>query len=194
MDAAVSRLAVAKDLGEALESVRRVRHQVPPRAEHGRRILEREYDRASIETLDRMDPESELHHDSEVRAAAPQGPEELRPLLLARPYDRTVCADEPCAQQVVERQAEGRRQVPDPAAERQAGDARVAERPTRHRQPVPLAGRVNVLPQSASSTSHRALHWIDRDLPHQAQIHDEAAVAYAVPGDAVTAASHGHGE
>jgi hypothetical protein len=55
---------------------------------------------------------------------------------------------------------------------------------------VPLAGRVDVFPQSASTARHRAVLRIDCDVPHQTEIYNETAVAHAVPGHAVPAAAH----
>jgi len=57
--------------------------------------------------------------------------------------------------------------------------------------PVALAGRVDVFPQCASSSArHRAVLRIDRDVPHQAEIHDEAPVPHAMPGHAVPTAAY----
>jgi hypothetical protein len=192
MDAPEPGGAVAGDLSEALKAVRRVGHQAPPCLESGRRVLERELDRASKQQAHRVQPERELDHDAEVPATAAQSPKELRSRLFARRDDSAVRCDDPRGKQVVERQPERGRQVPDPAAERQSGYAGVAERPTRHCEPVPLAGRVDVFPQSASSARHRTLLRIDRDVPHQAEIHDKAVVAHAVPSDAVATAAHGN--
>src|SRR4029077_20332525 len=100
LDAPEARGAVAGDLSEALKAVRRVGHQGPPRLEGGRRVLERELDRASKQQAHRVQPERELDRDAEVPAAAAESPEELRSLLFARCDDRTVRGDDPRGEKV----------------------------------------------------------------------------------------------
>jgi hypothetical protein len=82
--------------------------------------------------------------------------------------------------------------VPDTPAQRQACDAGVAERPARRRQPVPLTGCVEVLPERSSTASCGLRLRIDYDLAHQAQVDDEASVAYAMARDTVASSAHGY--
>ena len=81
-------------------------------------------------------------------------------------------------------------QVSDAAAERQAGDARVAERSAGCRQPVPQAGRVEVLPERPATAGGNAGGLVDRDVAHQPKIDGKTPVADAMAGNAVAAAAH----
>src|SRR3989440_6065791 len=147
---------------------------------------------ASEQEPDWMEPEGEVDDDAEVPAAAAESPEEVGVLLLARRDDIAVSRDHCGTEQVVERESVRRRQVPDAAAQRQAGNARVTEGSARRCESMALTGRVEVLPERAAAAPRRPGLRIDDDLAHQTQVDDKTPVADAMTGDAVTAAAYGH--
>ena len=110
---AVSVAVGVEDLGGALE---RPRDQA---AEDGR--------------ADLVQAEGELGDDAEPRAGAAQRPEQVGVLVAARPADLPVGGDDLDLEQVVDRPAEAAREVAEPAAERQAGDADLREEAERRR-------------------------------------------------------------
>ena len=57
---------------------------------------------------------------------------------------------------------------------------------------MPLAGRIEILPESSTAARHRPRSRIDGDIAHQTKVHHEAAVANAEARDSVTAAPHRH--
>src|SRR6266536_4438216 len=137
-----------------------------------------------------MQPERELDDDAEVPPAPAQRPEELGVFVLAGGDDAAVGGDDFRGQQVVERQTVRRAQMADAAAERQAGDARVAESPSGRREPVPLTGRIEILPERAAAAGCRARPGIDDDVAHETQVDGEAPVTDAMSRDAVAAAAY----
>ena len=115
-----------------------------------------------------MQPECEVDDDAEVPAAAAQRPEQIAVFALACAQNIPRRGDDCCREQVVERQPVQTDQVADATAEGQAADTRVAERPSRRRQSVTLAGRVEVLPERAAAAGRRARVRVDRHASHQA--------------------------
>ena len=141
-----------------------------------------------------MEPEREVDDHAEVTAAATKCPEEVGVLALVGADDAPVRGHDRCGEQVVERQAVDADQVADAAAEREPRDARVAEGAARRRQTVPLAHRVEVLPERAAAARRRPCVRIDIDLADQAEVDDQASVADAVARDAVSTAANGDGQ
>ena len=138
-----------------------------------------------------MKPKREVDDHAEVPAPAPQAPEEVGITGFARTNDLPVGRDYRRAQEVVQGQAVQADQVADPAAEREPTDARVAERSARRREPMPLTGGIEILPERAAAARRGPRLGVDRDTPHQAQVDHEAAVPDAVPRDAVAATPNG---
>ena len=91
--------------------------------------------------------ELERGHDAEVAAAAAQRPEQVR--IAVRTGHDTLAGrgDDLGPDQVVAGEARRARQPADPAAERQAADAGVAERPADDREMMRPGRRVDVLPE-----------------------------------------------
>ena len=96
--------------------------------------------------------------------------------------------------QRVDRQAHLAHQVADPAAERQPGDAGVADVAAGHRQPEGLALPVDVGVERAALRRHRPGRRIDDGAPHAGEVEHDAVVHERVSGDAVAAAPYGHGQ
>ena len=83
---------------------------------------------------ERMQLELEARRDAEVRAGATEAPEQLRLLVRARPDEAPVGGHELDRAKAVDRQPEPPLEPADAAAERQPGDARVADDPHRDRR------------------------------------------------------------
>jgi hypothetical protein len=82
-------------------------------------------------------------------------------------------------------------QMSDASTKRQPGHPRVAERATRCCEAVPLARRVEVLPQRAASAVGGSSFRIHDDVAHQPQVDDKAPVTDAMAGDTVPATADG---
>src|SRR5262245_39270708 len=78
----------------------------------------------------------------------------------------------------------------DPAAQRQAGDSRVADLAAGHRLRVYLRGRVEIGPRRTGTTAHAVRAGVDSDVAHAAEVDHQAVVTGAVPREAVPAAAH----
>ena len=141
-----------------------------------------------------MQLESELRDHAEVAAAAAERPEELGILPLARGDDGPVGGDDDRRKQIVEREPERRAQMPETTAERQAGDARVAEGPAGRREPVNLARRIEVVPERTAAAGRRPPLRVDDDLAHEPQVDRDRSITDAVARDTVAAAADRHGQ
>ena len=91
------------------------------------------------------------------------------------------------AVEVVDRQPEVPLQAADAAAERQPGDAGVADDAGRADEAVRLRGDVELAEERAAVRSGDPGPRIDLDAAHRGQVDDEAAVRTLEPGGAVTA-------
>ena len=189
-----ARQGASVDLPEAREQVRRVRHHVPPAREGDRRVLVAEVDLTAEQQAHRMQLERELGDDAEVATAAAERPEELGILCLARRDDGPVGGDDGRCKQIVEREPERRAQMPETPAERQAGDARVAEGPAGRRETVNLTRRIEVVPERTAAAGRRPLLRVDDDLAHEPQVDRDRSIADAVARDTVAAAADRHGQ
>src|SRR6058998_1740607 len=127
-----------------------------------------------------MQPERELDGNAEVAAAAPEGPEQIGVLFLGRVDDRAVGLHDPRPDEVVEGESVRTHQVSDAASEREPRNAGITERAARCREPVPLARRIEVLPERAAAAGRRPALWIDGHPAHQPQVDDDAPVTDAV--------------
>ena len=192
--AGLARQGASVDLPEAREQVRRVRHHVPPAREGDRRVLVAEIDLTAEQQAHRMQLERELRDDAEVATAAAERPEELGILCLARGDDGPVGGDDGRCKQIVEREPERRAQMPETPAERQAGDACVAEGPAGRRETVNLTRRIEVVPERTAAAGRRPLLRVDDDLAHEPQVDRDRSIADAVARDTVAAAADRHGQ
>src|SRR5205814_4290824 len=131
-----------------------------------------------------------VHDDAKVAAAAAQGPEEVGVVVLAGRHHLAVGGHHDWADEVVEGEPVQPDEMADAAAERQPGDARVAERAARRGEPMPETGRVEILPERAAAACGGTGVGIDGDLAHEAQVDDDCSFADAVPGNAVAATAY----
>ena len=136
----------------------------------------------------------ERGHDPEVAAAAAQAPEQVGVLVLARAQQVAVDGHDVGGQQVVDRGAVAAHQPADPAAEREAGDARVGDDAADRGQAVFLRGGVEVAPQDTGSGASGPRFGVQLDRAHRRQVDHEAVVVDAQARDAVAAAADGDRE
>ena len=136
---------------------------------------------------ERVEPELEGGRDPEVPAGAAQAPEELGFVGLGRADEPAVGGDELDGGEVVDRQPEVALEAADSAAERQPGDAGVADDAGRADETVRLGGDVEFAEQRAAVRSGGPGLRIDLDPAHPGQVNDEAAVRTLEPGGAVPA-------
>ncbi len=172
-----------------------VGHEVAQEGEHRRGLVRRPRDQAGQDRRpERLQLEGEVGDDPEVAAAPAQPPEQVGVLGLRGPHDRAVGDHDLARPQRVDRQPHLAHQVADPAAERQPGDAGVADVAAGHRQPEGLALPVDVGVEGAALCRHRPGRRIDDGAPHAGEVEHDAVVHERVSGDAVAAAPHGHGQ
>ena len=176
---------------EAGDVVGRVRRPVPEEPEQSSRIVRRIEDRPGVhDRPDRVQCELELRDDAEVPAAAPQAPEELGVLRLGCVDDPAVGGDDLRGEEVVAREPVLAHQPADPAAEREAADARGRDEAARCREPVRLGLVVDVAPDRAAADVRAPLGGVDQDAAHPGQVDHDPVVAGREAGDAVAAAPH----
>ena len=171
-----SRGADANTMTEGVPGVHRVRGPIDPDATHQVRA-------------EGVNAKLERRHHAEVRAGATNRPEEVRLHLFTRPHEATVGSHELHRCQIVERQAVSALQPPDAAAERQAGDACVADRSDRTDEAMRLGPLIQLREQCPTVGAGHPGDRVHGDATHLGQIDDEPVVAGGVARDAVAAAS-----
>ena len=127
--------------------------------------------------VERMEPELERRRDPEVRARAPEAPEQLGVLLLARAHEPAVCRDHVRRQQVVDRQAELPLQPAHAAPERQSRDARMGDDTDGTDEPERLRLVVELLEQSTTVCTRCPPLGIDLYAAHPREVDDDPIVA-----------------
>ncbi len=150
--------------------------------------------RSAVDVLDRVEPELEGGHDPEVPAAPADRPEQVVVFGRARDEEPPVGGHHVGRDQVVARQAEPARQVPDPAAEREAGDPGRRDDPAGRRQAERVRRGVEISPRGPTLGPRRARRRVDANAPHSREIDHNAFVAGPEPRHAVPAAADGQVE
>ena len=139
-----------------------------------------------------MEAELEPRRDAEVAASASKPPQELRVLIGISADHGATGRDQLGADEVVARETVLRRQVADPAAERETGDSGRADHASGGDEAGGLRRRVELEPPRAALGAGGPRVAVDLDPPHQREVDHEPAVAHAVPGGVVPASSHRH--
>ena len=114
-----------------------------------------------------MESEREVCNDAEVSTTAPKRPEQLGIFVVRRPVNGSVRGDDRRGDQVVQRESIQAGQVPQPTAERQTCNASVAERAAGCREPMTLAGGIEILPEHSSTARRRSRVHVDGHVAHQ---------------------------
>ena len=176
---------------EDLQIVRGVRDGVAIEAQQPRGRVDRVRDQPARHHAERVQPVGERGGDPEVAAAAAQRPEQVRVRFGRDLDDLAVGGHELDREHVVRCQAELRHEPAEPAAEREPGDPRRGDGPTRDRQPV-LRGRgVELGPRHAPLGACRSGLGVDPDPLHLGQVDHHGVVRDREPGHVVTAAPDG---
>ena len=155
--------------------------------------LEREEHRSrEHRRSDRVRSEAERRDHAEVAAAAPESPEQVRVVVLARGGELPVGRDDVGPHEVVDVQAVLAGEPPDPAAEGETGDARVRHDPGRDREPERLREAIELAEGDAGLDLREAVPLVDPDTFQRGQVDDQAVVAERETTHAVPAAPHRH--
>ncbi len=94
-------------------------------------------------------------------------------------------------QQVVDRQAEGAREVPEAAAEREPADAGRRDDAAGGREAVLAGGAVHLAPGAAAADANGPRLRVDLDVPERGEVDDDAVVDRAEAAAVVAAAADG---
>jgi hypothetical protein len=141
-----------------------------------------------------VEAELEFGGDPEVAAAAAQSPEEVGVLGLTRLEEVALGGDHVGGDEVVDREPLLSMEPADPAAEREAGHAGVADEAAGGRETELLGLAVELAPENAGLDARRARLRVDADSFHWPQVDDDAAVADRVARIAMASASNGDRE
>ena len=146
-------------------------------------------DAADDHRADRMELVLERGDDAEVAAAAAQRPDQIGVLTIGRVHQRAVGKDDVGAEQIVRGHAVATAQPAEAAAEREAGDAGVADGAAGRRQPECLRFSIELRPPQSGLGPGRLRGRVDANALHLREVDDHAVVARAPPGDVVGAAA-----
>ena len=179
--------------GEQRQLVGRVAAQLGVGGEDPPGVRGRPHERpAEDDRTDRVQRQLERGGDPEVPAAAPQRPEQIGMLPLVHAQVLTVGGDQIDRLQVVARQAVDAREPADAAAEGEAADAGVRDRPAGRGQTERLRLPVDVGPQRAAGDPHRRSRRIDMHTAHRREVDHQRTVGDRSSGHVVTAAADRH--
>ncbi len=129
--------------------------------------------------------------DAEVAGTAADGPEEIGVLGGARVDELAVGQHDVDGQQVVDRHAEPAAEPAEAAAEREAGDAGVADRAAGCREAERLRLAVELSPTQSRFRPRGPRDGVDPETLHLREIDDDPVVAGGPARDVVGAAAHG---
>src|SRR5207302_1327221 len=139
-----------------------------------------------------MEAKLQPRRHAEVAARAAKAPEEIRVLVRACPNHGAVRSHYLSGHEVVAREAVLCGQVPDPAAESEAGDAGGADDAAWCDEAEGLGRGIEVEPGRAACGACDPRVSVDVDRAHEGEIDHEPAVDDAVPCRIVAAPAHGH--
>ena len=109
----------------------------------------------------------------------------------AGPHEPPVGGHELDRAEAVNRQPEMALEPADPSAERQPGDACMADDADRTHEPMLLGGDVELAEKRSTTRPRDALRGVDADIVHTAKVNDDPAVGRGMSKRAVTAAADG---
>jgi hypothetical protein len=115
----------------------------------------------------RMEAEVEGGHHAEVAATAPQGPEQVRMVLLVGVHERPIGEDQVGAEQAVDGEAETTGEVPDAAAQGEAAHPGGGDEAHGQGEPEGVGGVVDVAEHAAAGDPCRRRGGVDGDAPHR---------------------------
>lgn len=139
---------------------------------------------------DRVEPELEHCHNSEVATAATDPPQEIL-VFGGRGMQRPpVCRHHVGASQVVGGKAESACEMPESAPQRESRHPGGGNDPARYRQPECLGLVVDIAPYAAGIHVGAAAGPIDPNRPEPGQVDNQPVVARGVAGDVVAPAAY----
>ena len=159
--------------------------------EHLGAELDRPERRPADDRAHLVQPEDERRDDTEVAAAAPDRPVEIRVLLGARAHLLAACQHELRLEQVVDREPALAGQVADAAAEGEAADPGGRDDPAGRREPVLVRHPIDFAPGAAAANPDGACLRIDVDVLQRREVDHDPVVARPQPGAIVAAAADG---
>ncbi len=162
-----------------------LRHQLGA----GRRVME---DRGQGDVRsDLMGPEGEVDHDTEVPAATPDRPEQVRVVLLAGGDEFARRQHDLRRQKIVTGQTPLAVEPADAPAEGQTGDAGGRDHAARDSQAEDLRLPVDLSPGRAPLNAYCLVGRVDPDAVHVAEVEHQPPVDGAVTGDVMPTGSDG---
>ncbi len=176
---------------EAVELARSVGDEVAVGGEHLDALLDRPEGRSGEHGVHLVCPEPERGDDPEVAAAAAQRPEEVGVLVGARRHLTAVREHDLGVEQVVDAEAVLAREVPEPAAEREAADTGGGDDAARHGEPVLVGRAIDLAQRAAAADAHGPRLRVDLDRVQRRQVDDDSVVARAEARAVVPAAAYG---
>ena len=175
---------------EAAQLLRRVADEVAVELQHGGGVAQLVEHRAAVDLADRVQPILERRDDTEVAAAAAEGPEQLLVLPLAGGQGPAVGGDDLGREQVVAGQANAASEVADPAAEREPPNAGRGDDAASGGQSVGVGCVVECSPRRSTLSPRRPAFGINLDRLHARQVDHDRVVCGAEAGNAVRAPTH----
>lgn len=176
---------------EHAQLLRRRFDEISVELEHILGALHRKKEKTRDDVLDGMQLVLERRHHSEVAPAAAQRPEQILVFLFAGDKESAVSRHDIGREQVVACQTECPGEKPDPAAERQSGDAGGRDNPARRRQPKRVRRVIESAPGAAAFGADRSRLRIDTNTVHLREIDHDAVVVRAEARHAMRAAANG---
>jgi hypothetical protein len=129
----------------------------------------------------------EAGDDAEVAAAAPQRPEQVLILIVARSHQAAVGQNDVGRQQIVDRQPQAARQVAEATAQGQTTHSGRRDHASRRGHAERVGRVVDVTPRGAASDPGDPLVRVDHNVLHHRQVDDQTAVHRAEARNAVAA-------
>ena len=173
---------------EDLQIVRGVRDGVAIEAQQPRARVDRVRDQPARHHTERMEPIRERGGHTEVSAAAPQGPEQVRVRSLRDLDDLAIGGHELDRDHVVRCQAELRHEPPEPTSECEPGDPGRGDGSPGDCQPVLRGRRVELGPRQTPLGACSPGLRVDLDTLHLGEVDHHGVVRDGEPADVVTAA------
>ena len=170
---------------EASELFGRIGDEFAVALQDRRGIVELVEHRAAHDVTDLVELKLEAGDDTEVAAAAAQGPEQVFVLVIARSDLPAIGENDIGRQQVVDGEPDAAGQVADAATQRQATHPSRRDDPAGRRQAERVGRMVDITPRRAAPNPGDLLDRVDPHVVHLRQVDDQTVVHRAESGNAV---------
>src|SRR5690606_12730990 len=162
---------------EAVEVLGSVRDELAVPAHHGWGAFEVPQRWPPDDLVYRVKLEEEGRDDTEVAAAAPQRPEQIRVLALTRGHEAAVSKYDVGLQQVIDREPVLPGQVAQATSQRQPANAGRRDEAGGRRQPESVGSMVDLAPSRSTLDSYGLRLGVDPDAVHIGQVDDHTSIA-----------------